>query len=370
MKLTDIAGIRLQRQQIISPEFNKPEHLVAYMGAVQAQDYNMSKLAVGLRVPGATDVSIEAALDKGLILRTHVLRPTWHYVHADDIYWMMALTGPRIRTAFLSMDKILGLSADIYTKSKQIFSKALEGGNNLTRDELAVLLQNANISTSDNRLSHILAEAEINSLICSGAKKDGQRTYALLPDRVPAKKAIPKDEALAMLAERYFTSHGPATLKDFIWWSGLTVGEARDGLESILFALESETIGEETYYFSPDVNVAPRQSSLVHLMPAYDEFLISYKDRTASLQHVHNRKIVSINGIFRPIFLVDGQVEGLWKMTAGRDGIDIMVDSFKKLSTAIVSKAERAAEAISKFYDKPVTTSFISQSNYDRSARI
>jgi hypothetical protein len=359
MKLADIAKLRLNAQHLTAPQFKDPKKLVAYMGAMQAQDYIMSKLAVGLRVPGATDAAIEAALDKGTILRTHVLRPTWHFVSADDIYWMLELTAPRIRQAISSMDNYLGLTPAIYKKSQKIFINALEGDKHATRDELVALLQKAKIDTSENRPAHLLMDAEIQGLLCSGAKNGTQRTYAFLPDRVPKKKDIPKEEALAMLAERYFNSHGPATLKDFTWWSGLAAKDAKAGLESVRSSLSSETVDTETYYFSSELNQSVRGTS-VHLIPGYDEFLISYKDRSPSLELVHNRKVVSINGIFRPTLVVNGQVIGLWKMASTRTGIDLTIDSFEEVPKPVQSKVKTAAKTIQHFYDKPVSLSFTS----------
>lgn len=358
-KLSDIAKLRLHTQQIVAPQFRDPQQLVAYMGAVQAQDYIMSKLALGLRMPDATEATIEAALDKGTILRTHVLRPTWHYVSSDDIYWMLELTAPRIRQIMSSIDNYLGLTKEIYKKSHKIFIKALEGGKHVTRDELVVLLQKAKIDISENRPAHLLMEAEIQGLLCSGAKKGAQRTYAFLPDRVPKKKTLTKEEALAALAKRYFVSHGPATLKDFVWWSGLSAKDAKEGIEQVRSSLISETVEGETYYFTSAAADAKATSS-THLIPGYDEFLISYKDRSPSLELVHNRKVVSVNGIFRPTLVVNGQVSGLWKMISSDKSVNITVDSFKQVPKIVQSKVNAASKLIERFYGRPVNISFTS----------
>ncbi len=247
MKLTNVATSRLTAQQITGTKFKAIKDLVGWMGAMQAQDYAMMKWAVGVRLPGATDQAVEDAISKGEIIRTHLLRPTWHLVSADDIYWMLELTAPNIKASMKSRHKDLRLSESVLAKSNAIIEKTLTGEKHLTRDVLAGEIKKAKIPTDENRLSHLLMWAELSGIVCSGAVQKGKQTHTLLEERVPKPKSMTKEDALAKLAQKYFTSHGPATLQDFVWWSGLSVGDAKQALDTVKTELASETIDSQTY---------------------------------------------------------------------------------------------------------------------------
>jgi hypothetical protein len=328
MNLTDIAKIRLISQQIAGTQLKTAKDMVAWMGAMQAQDYAMSKWAVGVRLPNSTDRDIETALDKGDVLRTHLLRPTWHLVSADDIYWMLSLTAPQIKTASQSRHNQLEITPAIFSKSTSIFEKALTGGKQLTREELVAELEKAKIATDENRASHLLFWAELEGIICSGATKKGKQTYALLEERVPKKADLTREEALAKLAEKYFTSHGPATIQDFVWWSGLTIRDARHALELVKSSFISETIDSQTYWFTNSFSMSEKE--MVNILPAYDEFIISYTDRRASLPFENHSKAVSNNGIFRPVITINGQVIGIWKRTTKKDIVLVETEFFEQ----------------------------------------
>jgi len=321
MNLNEIALLRLVNQQIAAPEFKTAGEVVRWLGAVQAQDYKMSEWALGVRLPGSTEKTIESAINSGEIVRTHVLRPTWHLVSSADIHWMLKLSAPQIKSAARARDKELGLTESVFTRSNSIIEKALCNGNHLTREEMVKILGTAGFDNDNNRVSHLLMRAEIEGIIASGSTKAGKQTYALLADRVPKTVTLKRDEAVTELARRYFTSHGPATMQDFNWWSGLPVKECRQAIEEIKSSFVSETIGDETYWFSPSVVVPKFYKDLVFLLPAYDEFTISYKNRTASLQFENQIKAVSNNGIFRPIIVQNGKVIGIWKRTLKHDKV-------------------------------------------------
>ncbi|MBT34262.1 MAG: hypothetical protein CMO01_31745, partial [Thalassobius sp.] len=233
MNLIDIARARMFTQQITQTQFKTVTELVDWMGAMQAQDAAMVNWAMAQRVSDSTELDVRKALDAGEIIRTHLMRPTWHVVTASDIYWMLELTGPQILTANKGRHKQLELDEKTIAKSNDILVKNLEGGKHLTREEIIVELQNAGINTSENRASHLFMCAELEGIICSGKMNGKKQTYALLPERVPQKNLLIQEEALATLAKKYFASHGPATLKDFIWWSGLKVRDAKKALELI-----------------------------------------------------------------------------------------------------------------------------------------
>jgi hypothetical protein len=343
MTFSNISYFRLANQQIGITNFHTVKDIVTWMGAMQAQDYLMAKWAIGIRMPGATDKIVETAIDKGEIIRTHLLRPTWHFVSASDIHWMLELTAPQIKTSLKTRQKQLGLTGPLLSQCNSIIEKALTDGKHLTRDELKIELERAKIFTGE-RLSHIMFWAEMEGLVCSGASKNGKQTYTLLSEWVPKTKSLSKEEALASLAKRYFTSHGPATLQDFTWWSGLSVGNAKNALELVNPHFISETIDGKIYWFSYGIPVPARLDELVYVLPAYDEFIISYKDRIAVLSPAENKKAISDNGIFRPVIIINGQAVGIWKRTIKKDQVVIETNFFKssgakKLPKDAIAKA-------------------------------
>jgi hypothetical protein len=322
----NIAQQRLINQRIIGTNFTTPNEVAAHLGAMQAQDYPMSKWAIGVRLPNATDESVEQAINEGSIVRTHILRPTWHLVAAQDIRWMLALTAPHIQQLMAYLYRQLELNGAVLNRTEAIIAKALEGNNHLTRAELMTELEKEGIHTSELRSAHLMFHVELNGLVCSGAMRGKQITYALMDERVPMTKSLTRDEALAELAKRYFTSHGPATLPDFVWWSGLKVSDARAGLEMIKSNLVSEKIGEQTYWLPNRFHSESPNS--FHLLPAFDEFMVSYKDRTASLPTDHHSSAITGNGIFKPIVVVNGKVEGVWKRSIQKDKVGIETSHF------------------------------------------
>lgn len=316
MRPFDIARLRLAAQQIAGTMLRTPEGIVARLGAMQAQDLPMALWAVGVRLPRSTGETIRAAVDRGAIIRTHLLRPTWHFAAAPDIRWMLALSSPQIRTAVKTRHRQLGLTPSILRAGFAVMERALRGGIHLTREEMIAALGRAKIATAGGRASHLFLCAEAEGLLCSGSMKDGRPTFALLEERVPPAPALSREVALAKLATRYFTGHGPATLRDFVWWSGLPVGQARQALASVQRDLRPLNIESETYWLSRDLSVPEAASSSAYLLPAFDELLIGYKDRRASLPPESHRKAVSNNGVFRPIVVVNGRVIGTWRKAA------------------------------------------------------
>jgi hypothetical protein len=352
MNLTDIASIRLISQQITETKFETAKDIVSWMGAIQAQDYAMVKWAIGVRLPNSTDQRIETAINDGEVIRTHLLRPTWHLVSANDIYWMLALTAPQIKTLLKSRHRGLELSQAIFTKSNSIIEKALKGGTHLTRKELMGELEKAGIATDDNRASHLLLWTELDGIVCSGATKGGKQTYALLEERVPKPNPVTKEEALATLAKKYFTSHGPATIRDFVWWSGLSVSDAKQALEMVKSDFISETIDSQTYWLGNSASIPKTDLESVYLLPAFDEFIISYKDRSASLPYENHNKAVSNNGIFRPLIVVNGQVTGIWKRTTKKDKVIVETELFTQPNKTSKSLIEKASIQFGNFLEK------------------
>jgi len=236
MDAADIVRLRLLNQQLATPRFSQPRQLVAWLGAVQAQDYPGAKWALGQRLRDGTEAAIERAFAEGKILRTHVMRPTWHFVSPDDIKWLLELTAPRVKAAMRYYDRRAGMEEALFRRTNRIIARGLRDGGQLPRQEIASLIRRAGLADwlrSPNAMGHIMAQAELDGIVCSGAPHGRQFTYALLEERAARARTLAREDALGELTRRYFRSHGPATIQDFVWWSGLTIADAQAGLDLI-----------------------------------------------------------------------------------------------------------------------------------------
>ncbi len=351
----DIARQRLLNQHIAGAPFEKPGDVVEWLGAVQAQDYVAAKWAIGLRSRDVTDDDIEQAFADGAILRTHVMRPTWHFVLPADIRWMLALTASRVKAAIAYYSRTLGLDDTVFTQSSVVLAKALQGGKQLTRAELVSVLQQAGIATDNlQRIGHIIMRAELDGIICSGARRGKQFTYALLDERAPQARVLDRDEALAELARRYFTSHGPATLQDFVWWSGLTVADARDGLGMVASQLMYEVVDGQAYWFAPSAPPAKDLSQAAYLLPNYDEYTVSYTDRRAIFDGSYMDRLDPRGGLLTSTMVLDGQVIGTWKRTFKKNTVVIEANPFVPLSTTETRAFATSANRYGEFLHMPV----------------
>ncbi|PYS73124.1 MAG: winged helix DNA-binding domain-containing protein, partial [Acidobacteria bacterium] len=269
MRPLDIRHIRLTQQHLSNPTLTSPVHVVKSLVAVQAQDYPGAKWGIGQRMLNATDEMIEQAVNEGAILRLHVMRPTWHFVVADDIRWLVMLTAPRVNAVSSHYYRKAELDEATFRRTNKILVKTLQGGKQFTRDELREAVKRGGIEPGDSiRFGHIMHRAELDGIVCNGARKGNQFTYALLDERVPDSRVLETDEALAELTLRYFTSRGPATLQDFVWWSGLTAALAKRSIEIIGDRLSRENIEGKTYWLAPTsvVKSQPHQRK-AHLLP-------------------------------------------------------------------------------------------------------
>lgn len=341
----ELIKLRLLNQQLQNTAFKKPEKLVAWMGAIQAQDYAGAKWAIGLRTRESTDQQIEHMISQGKIIRTHVLRPTWHFVSPADIRWMLMLTAPRIHSLCAFGYRKMELTETVFKRAHAVLVRTLEGNKQLTRTELATEFQKSNIKTNDLRFIHLMIHAELEGIVCNGARRNKQFTYALLDERVPRTPIIKREEALIKLTTRYFQSHGPATLQDYAWWSGLTIKDAQNGLEHIKSTLVSDVHADKTYWMTQQTSEIKNQS-MVCLLPAFDEYTVAYKDRSLVLDAVAAKK--TGNGIFKPLLVVDGIVKGYWKRNDKKGQERVNVTAFETLKN---SQEKKMKDQIKKYSD-------------------
>ena len=348
-----ISEIRAINQQLSDPVFKSAKEVAGWMGAMQAQDYSMAKWAFGIRLPEVTENTINKEIDSGNLIRMHLLRPTWHFVSSDDVHWMLKLSASHIKSSLKFRDKQLGLSDTILGKCNSAIEKVLGNGRHLTREVLFSELEGSKLNVSSEQTSHIFAHAEMEGIICSGRQVAGKPTYTLLGEWVKEDKMkLTRDEALKELALRYFRSHGPATIQDFAWWSGLSLNEARLAVEFNKSFLISETLENKTWWFSDSLNTTNRRLTEAYLLPAYDEFIISYSDRSMLLPQNNQKKAISGNGIFYPAILVNGIITGTWKRLIKKEKVIISMKFFKSETDLPATIFAKAIGKYSQFLDK------------------
>jgi hypothetical protein len=357
MKNSEIANLRLYNQGLSETIFKDPVDAVTQLDAVQAQDYAGAKWALGQRLADYTDAAIEKEVNEGKLLRTHILRPTWHFVTPADIHWMLLISAPRVHATNAFYYRKAGLDAATFKRTNAAITKALRSGNQLTRTEIASALEKAGIPTSGElRMTLIMMRAELDGLICSGARQDKQFTYALLEERAPQVKAWTREDALAELVKRYFTTRGPATLQDFTWWSGLTMIDAKNGMEMIKSGFVSESINGQTFWF-PKPKPQKREKTLTaSLLPNYDEYFIGFKDRSAIGEIA---KKVNIAGddptLIANVIVLNGQVAGGWKRTLKKETVTVELRPIIKFTKYEKEAVEHAAKKFGNFLEMSST---------------
>ncbi|MEX6688525.1 winged helix DNA-binding domain-containing protein [Danxiaibacter flavus] len=359
MTITDLISVRLDNQQISSTEMTQPREVVEWLGAVQAQDYSGAKWSVASRLPGTTDADIEKAISDKEIIRTWAMRGTLHFLSRSDIYWMLSFLSPRLEGIMGTHFRKLELDKKTLNKSKKIIEETLIDGKQLTRKEIATALQKKKIATNDMRITFMLLHASYERLICFGPRRGKEYTHTLLEEWVKPAELLEYDEALKKLTLRYFGSHGPATMQDFAWWSGLTLTDVKRGLEMSGSKLQSVKIKEQLYWMPKEHSALPKTSTAVFLLAGFDEYIVAYKDRSAVLHPQHVKAVMGLgNGIFNNTVLVNGKVAGVWKRTFQKQKVNIDFAMFGDTSEVVKKKILTASKRFGKFLEMPVMTSF------------
>jgi hypothetical protein len=359
----DIARQRLHNQRLARPTLETAAEVVAWLGAVQAQDYLGALWAVGLRMRNATESAVEQAIANKTIVRTWPMRGTIHFVPPADARWMLALLAPRVIARSARLHQQFDLDERTFARSKELLAGALQGGKQLARPEIYQVLEQGNISTGANRGLHILGRLAQEGLICFGARKGRQATFALLDEWAPAARRLQGDEALAELARRYFTSHGPATVQDFAWWSGLAMAEANAALDMARSTLVEERSDGRRYWLSAATPPASTASPSAYLLPPYDEYTVAYKDRSAVLDPAYTRQASYGIG---PTVVVGGQIAGSWKRTLKKGEVIITPELFVPLDEAGASATAEAAHRYGEFLGLAVCLVQSTQKKYER----
>lgn len=341
---------RLRAQRLSAPMPPDPAAVVAWFGAVQAQDYPGAKWALALRSPELTDAQLDRALADGTIVRTHGPRPTWHFIAPADIRWVLTAVAPRVQLRSRTMYTTYEIDAALMARARRIVEKALAGGRFLTRLALGKALAARGIDASGIRLGLIMFVLELDQVVCSGPRQGKQFTYALFDERVRGALVLSPEEARTALAERYVASHGPVTVNDFVWWSGLTVGEAKRAFAAVSPALRTERIDEQVYYSAPTAPKATRRDvPPVHLLPNYDEYFIAYKDRKPTSALLPPSAPADPMDSYAHLLCVDGRFGGFWRRTVGARAVAVQLLPYRTLTPAHVAAAEDAAGRYAAF---------------------
>jgi Winged helix DNA-binding domain len=343
---------RLFTQHLVGRKLDGPEDVVRLLAAVQSQEYAHGFWSLGMRTRGSTYTDIKSAFDEGRILRTHMLRTTWHFVAPEDIRWILAATSPRVLVAFGNHFRGLGLDERSQRETGDLVVTLLEGGAHLTRKEIGVELQRRGISTEGERLAYIVMSAELRGLICSGPMRGAQHTYAVLDERVPPGLTYEAADARAELAVRFFAGHGPASLKDLTRWSTMTVTDARAGISAAGDRLASMEVYGQTLWFDPAAPKPRAKPMTAHLLPLYDEALLTYPQLSfpAAPGHPHPPDEV----LFVGSVIVAERNVGTWRrMITGRKLV-IETDLAPGLDEARVAAVKAAVGELTQFLGHPV----------------
>ena len=361
MDTADILRMRLSRQLVDSSSATTPHDVASRLLAMQAQDYAGSLWSVGVRLPGTVLADVERAIAERSIVRTWPMRGTLHLVAAEDVRWMLPLLTPRVIARAASRAAQLGLTDDTFARARVLFAEALGGGRQLTRPQAMALLEADGIPTAGQRGYHILWRLSQEGLLCCGPMDGKQQTFVLLDEWIspgPSERdRPPRDEALARLAARYFAGHGPATLEDFAWWSGLAKSDAQAGLEAQVEPLAcAEVDGRRYWWLEENADSSSAGPAMgVHLLPGFDEYMLGYTDRSLQLaEHLEAYgSSVSANGMFSATLVIDGRIAGTWKRALKRDRVEIAVRAFRHLGKAEVIGLAEAADGYGAFVGLP-----------------
>lgn len=355
--MKEISALRMLNQHLWGAPVGAPEDVVGWLGAMQAQEYAYAKWSVAQRAgdvdDGVDDTAIEKLFAEGAILRTHILRPTWHFVRSEDIRWLMALSGPRVNALNVYRYRQLELDDKLFTKSNALLAKALEGGNQLTRKELGAVLERAGLSADGQRLAYIVMRAELDAVVCSGARRGKQHTYALLDERAPWAEAWDRDEALAELTRRYFTSRGPATLKDYARWSSFTMADCRRGVEMVESELQTELVDERTYWFAESAPVESTRSTAIDLVQVYDEYIMGYSESRDVLLDEDLDVAEDPDAGWLHAVLLNGRLIGRWKRLVQKDAVVVEASIYRQLKPGESRALEAAVERFGRFAGLP-----------------
>jgi winged helix DNA-binding protein len=360
MPRPSIADLRLQSQRIAAPSSATPEEIVTHLGAVQAQDYPGALWSIALRTANATRADVEQAIADRAIVRTWPMRGTLHFIPAADARWMLELLTPRIIRGTAGRHRQLELDDAVFRRSRTLIARALKQHPILSRGALFGVLEKGGVSTAGQRGIHIVQRLCMERMLSFGPHAAKQPTFVLFDDWIRTSRQLERDDALRTLAERFFISHGPATLRDFVWWTGLTVADAKIGLQLAQPSLERVATVDSELWMSGERSANDASTSRAYLLPGFDELLLGYKDRSATFAPEYAGRISpGGNGMFQSTLIFDGRVCGLWRRSARAKSVEIGASPFVPLKASQRKAFAGAAERYAHYVGAPVSLTWI-----------
>lgn len=350
MNSTELLNIRLYNQLLSTHEMKEPHEIVSWMGAMQSQALGMAKWAIGSRLVNKHEKDITDALNTGKIIRMHTLRPTWHFVSAEDVHWMNELSYSRLKPVYRSYAKSLGADESLLYRYIPLIEELLSGGKHLSKQEIGNALAESGVFLDDNHLKLSLYFAELEGIIVNGELEGSRQTFTLLDEWAPRVSDISREEALERLARKYFTSHGPATLQDFAWWSNLSITECRQAMEMISPDFIRELINERECWMRNDTRTPPSNHASALLLAPFDEYVVSYKERSEMIEVAYYSKVITKNGIFSPTIMLNGEVIGSWKKSMKKNVPQITLTFFEKVPKKTIALFQPEIKRLEKFY--------------------
>jgi hypothetical protein len=356
MPRVEIARLRMRDSRLTGTTFARPEEVVRWHVAMQAQDYGPAKWAIAQRSTGLVDADLDEALARGSIVRTHVLRPTWHFVAREDLRWLLALSGPRVQQGNGPRYRELGLDGRTRARCEEVIASALQGDNHLTRNEIGAVLEDAGVDRGGQRLPYILMHCELEAVIGSGGLSGKRQTYALLDERVRGGGLLGRDDALVELTRRYLASHGPATVKDLSWWSGMRIREIRETLDSLGSEVRSESVDGLVLWSMASEDPSPPPVRGAHFLQTYDELVVGFSESRFLGDPGAEVGRAAWSGRSFPsgVVLLNGRIGGHWRRTIGRNEVNIDVYLFGQLKASDERALKREAAAFGRFVGLPV----------------
>lgn len=350
----DLRRWRLRSQRLAGATFEPTgaggAAVVRWLGAVQSQDHEPALWSLAQRAPGITRDELAAAFDAGAFLRTHVLRPTWHFVPPEELRDLLALTGPRVAASCAGRWRELDLPAALRAEATDVLAAAIAERGPLTRAELGETLDKAGIDPTGQRLPHLLMHAELEAVLCSGGLRGRQQTWALVDDRVPPWAGFDREAVLRRLALRYATSHGPVTERDFSWWSGLTLTDVRAGLEAARPEVDAIEVGDRRYWFAePPPREQERPQPRVRLVQSFDEYVVAYSQSRDLVDPDEHAGLMPRGWMLSTAVLVDGRLAGHWRRALRPRGVDVEVTPFRSLAPDVAAALDEEAQRYAAF---------------------
>ena len=356
-------AIRLLNQQLVAPQFSNPAEVVYYMGAMQAQEYRQMRWAVAMRTSKPSHKAFKKAFDDGRIIRMHLMRGTWQLVSAEDYWPMIDLFAPKaiaVTKGWMSSNKI-SIPDEELMRVRDILAQTAADLGSATKEDFVHALEEKDLNMDDHRLSYHIRMAEMSGTLCNGELLPMKATYALTASKVKQRRQMDKsacgsknaecmrEHALAHFTRKYFQSRQPATLEDFVWWSGLNISDCRKGIELLGNTIHSERWKGRDFYLTEDCRTRGFRKGKFLLIPSYDEYLISYKSRDIVLPPEHRHHAHNNSGIFQPIIAHNGTICGNWSPFKNDCQVTFFEDDFEADS---VKEAWQSYRAFCNQYNK------------------